>query len=161
MIKNVSSNHSWTWSSAQETCLRVTRRYFSSEFDAEDAAQEAMLRAWRNRDRMPGGESFEYYLIQIAKNEALREVARRRPTPLAEVEPCDLGRDESLAAIDSVTVAAALDRLDPAERELVQLRYFDDLTQSAIADRLEIPDGTVKIRLHRTRAKLRSYLENA
>lgn len=161
MIKNVSSNHSWTWSAAQEICLRVTRRYFSSEFDAEDAAQEAMLRAWRNRDRMPSGESFEYYLIQIAKNEALREVARRRPIPLAEVELCELGRDESVAVTDSVTVAAALDRLDPTERELVQLRYFDDLTQSAIADRLEIPDGTVKIRLHRTRAKLRSYLENA
>lgn len=160
MIENVSSNHSWTWKTAQKICLLVTRRYFASEFDAEDTAQEAMLRAWRYRDRIPDGDSFEYWLIQVAKNEALRELQRRRPIPFAEIEPGESSDDESSEVIDSVTVAAALDRLDSAERELVQLRYFEDLTQSTIAERLEVPDGTVKIRLHRTRAKLRSYLEN-
>lgn len=60
-----------------------------------------------------------------------------------------------LATVERADLHAALNRLDKRERQLVRLRYDEDMTQAAIARRLGIPEGTVKVRLHRVRAKLR------
>jgi len=60
-----------------------------------------------------------------------------------------------LSAAERVDIHRALEQLDPAERLLIRLRYEDDLTQAAIARLLKLPEGTVKVRLHRTRTKLR------
>jgi RNA polymerase sigma-70 factor, ECF subfamily len=60
-----------------------------------------------------------------------------------------------LATVERADLHAALNRLDERERLLLRLRYDEDLTQAAIARRLGIPEGTVKVRLHRVRAKLR------
>ena len=60
-----------------------------------------------------------------------------------------------LATVERADLHAALDRLGERDRQLVRLRYDEDLTQTAIAHRLGIPEGTVKVRLHRVRAKLR------
>jgi RNA polymerase sigma-70 factor (ECF subfamily) len=55
-------------------------------------------------------------------------------------------------------VQAAVGRLEDGERRLLDLRYREDLTQSAIARLLEMPEGTVKVRLHRAREKLHQAL---
>ena len=60
-----------------------------------------------------------------------------------------------LATVERADLHAALDRLNQRDRQLVRLRYDEDMTQEAIAHRLGIPLGTVKVRLHRVRAKLR------
>jgi RNA polymerase sigma-70 factor, ECF subfamily len=60
-----------------------------------------------------------------------------------------------LAAVELADLHAALRELSERDRLLLELRYEEDLTQAAIARRLGIPEGTVKVRLHRARAKLR------
>jgi RNA polymerase sigma-70 factor (ECF subfamily) len=60
-----------------------------------------------------------------------------------------------LDTVERADVQAALRRLSRRDRELLALRYGEDLTQAAIAVRLGIPEGTVKVRLHRARDKLR------
>lgn len=60
-----------------------------------------------------------------------------------------------VATVERADLHAALKRLDEKDRRLLALRYDEDLTQAAIARRLGIPEGTVKVRLHRVRAKLR------
>jgi RNA polymerase sigma-70 factor (ECF subfamily) len=57
--------------------------------------------------------------------------------------------------VEHADLQAALQRLSERDRKLLAMRYVEDLTQAAIARRLGIPEGTVKVRLHRARKKLR------
>jgi RNA polymerase sigma-70 factor (ECF subfamily) len=60
--------------------------------------------------------------------------------------------------LTKVDIAGALKHLAPVDRFLIRLRYEEDLTQPDIARVTGFPEGTVKIRLHRARTKLRSHL---
>lgn len=140
---------------ARRICLGVARRHARPPADAEDIAQNALIRAWRYREKLQDGERRGQWLARIARNEAMRELGRRIPEPVEELE-AGADEDERLnSVVESVTVERALAALSEADRELIRLRYERDLTQSAIADRLGIPEGTVKVRLHRARARLR------
>ena len=65
-----------------------------------------------------------------------------------------------MATVERADLHAALERLDERDRKLLMLRYGEDMTQAAIAQLLEIPEGTVKVRLHRARDKLRRAFGN-
>jgi RNA polymerase sigma-70 factor (ECF subfamily) len=60
-----------------------------------------------------------------------------------------------LAAVELADLHAALELLSERDRRLLEMKYEEDLTQATIACRLGIPEGTVKVRLHRARNKLR------
>jgi RNA polymerase sigma-70 factor, ECF subfamily len=130
--------------------------YARNPSEAEDIAQDALLRAWRRRATLRDSSRREEWLGTIVRNEAFRQRSRVRPDPVEEVESFEGEEDEGiLSTVERADLHAALRRLDPRERELLQLRYDEDLTQEAIARRLGLPDGTVKVRLHRVRHKLR------
>jgi RNA polymerase sigma-70 factor, ECF subfamily len=65
-----------------------------------------------------------------------------------------------VATVERADLHAALKCLDERDRKLLMLRYGEDMTQAAIAQLLEIPEGTVKVRLHRARDKLRRAFGN-
>ncbi len=131
-------------------------RYCKNPSEAEDIAQDALLRAWRRRSTLRDDSRRKEWLATIVRNEAFRLHARVRPDPVATLETQEGAEDEQIiSTVERADLHAALSRLDERERELVQLRYSEDLTQQAIARRLRIPDGTVKVRLHRLRHKLR------
>lgn len=134
-------------------------RYASSRSEAEDIAQDALLRAWRRRSTLREPERRNQWLATIVRNEAFRQRARIRPDPVASIETFEGAEDERvIATVERADLHAALKRLDENDRELLALRYGEDLTQAAIASRLGIPEGTVKIRLHRVRNKLRQAI---
>lgn len=66
-----------------------------------------------------------------------------------------------LATVELADLHAALDRMSERDREILELRYAKDLTHPAIANKLGIPEGTVKVRLHRARQKLRMLYAGA
>lgn len=147
------------WKRAHQRSLHLALGLVRESTDAEDVAQEALIRAWRHHNCLRDPDLFLPWLARITQREAARERDARRP---AEELPDDLPTiDESLARVE---LRADLDRavrvLDERERLLVRLRYEEDLTQPAIAARLGMPEGTVKVLLHRARRKLRLALES-
>lgn len=131
-------------------------RYASNPSEAEDIAQDALLRAWRRRSTLRDSASRNQWLATIVRNEAFRQHARVRPDPTAAIEFHEGAEDEQvLAAVESADLHAALELLSKRDRELLEMKYEEDLTQATIARRLGIPEGTVKVRLHRARNKLR------
>jgi RNA polymerase sigma-70 factor, ECF subfamily len=115
-----------------------------------------LLRAWRRRSTLRDTDRRNQWLAAIVRNEAFRQHARVRPDPSATIELREGEEDERvLAAVELADLHAALRELSDRDRRLLQMRYDEDLTQATIARRLGIPEGTVKVRLHRARAKLR------
>jgi RNA polymerase sigma-70 factor (ECF subfamily) len=121
-----------------------------------------LLRAWRRRSTLRDSGSRKQWLSTIVRNEAFRHYSRPRPDPTDEVDQIESGDEELvLATVERADLRAALERLSERDRALLSLRYEEDLTQPAIAARsfsrarLGIPEGTVKVQLHRARLKLR------
>jgi RNA polymerase sigma-70 factor, ECF subfamily len=131
-------------------------RYANNPYEAEDIAQDALLRAWRRRSTLREAERRNQWLATIVRNEAFRQHARIRPDPTSVIETYEGVEDERvIATVERADLHAALKLLNDRDRQLLELRYTEDLTQQAIARRLGIPEGTVKVRLHRARDKLR------
>lgn len=111
--------------------------------ELEDCAQEVFVRIWRKAslyDRSRG--SAPAWLLTVARRTALN-FRGRRELPLPE-EPVDQASAVDAPDVDRFWVEAALERLPERERRVLELAYFHDLTQSAIAAELRVPLGSVK-----------------
>lgn len=142
-------------------CVRDARRLLGAGAEADDVAQEAALRAWRRRGTCRTPHAPEPWLRQIVHNEAARMIARRREVVVESSVLASRVDEAGWSAEDSterLTVRSALDALAPGDRELLVLRYEEDMTQPAIARHLGLPEGTVKVRLHRLRKRLQAEL---
>jgi RNA polymerase sigma-70 factor (ECF subfamily) len=154
----------WDWHAARIRCRREADRYLRDPIAAEDVVQEALLRAWRSRASCATADAPIPWLLAITRNEALRWKARAgqsgdsfEPDALAAILGAD-PVDPAETATDRVWLSAAIARLSPADQRLLRMRYERDLTTAQIAKRLGTPEGTVKIRLHRLRTRLRGEL---
>ena len=125
--------------------------------DVEDLYQETWLRVVRQAKRFDPARRFSTWLFQITVN-LCRDWRRRRPPeaqPLSEaVEPSsELGRVE--AGLDARRLLAVLPE---AQREVVLLRYYHDLSEEQMAQILDCPRGTVKSRLHNALERLTGFV---
>lgn len=157
----------WNWDLMRAAAIREARRFLMGAHDVDEVVQEALVRAWRRRatcrgdDRMP-------WMRQIARNEALRMLDRRRrrnehellddETLLAGMADDDASEVQE-GLLLRIEVEQAVGCLSIADRQLLALRYERDLSQPEVARMLGIPEGTVKIRLHRLRGRLRKALD--
>jgi RNA polymerase sigma-70 factor (ECF subfamily) len=118
--------------------------------EAEDAMQEALVRAWRAWPRMRDPDSVGPWLDRIVANVCKTRIgARRRVRSVSFAD--DLGvaaGDPFRATLARDAVGRALERLSPEQRIVVVLRYWRDMPLERIATRLDVPLGTVKSRLH-------------
>ena len=142
--------------------LGLALRRLGDRGRAEDALQEAFASVWRSARtydpaRGPGGA----WLYTVARN-AIVDGARRRPEPATEAPETptdDAGPDERAeAAWLAWRVHRAIQDLPPAEREVIELAYWGEQSQSEIAAFLAIPLGTVKTRTRSGLARLASLL---
>ena len=148
----------------------VCRRIAGASRDADDAAQEAMIRVVRHLDRFDGRSSFSTWIYRIATNTALDELRKRRRRPqLHVVDDDDHARPEIAdeiahrrvdAVADRITIDDALAELPDEFRAAVVMRDVGDLDYTEIAAALDVPVGTVKSRIARGRRLLVEALGN-
>jgi len=132
---------------------------------AADCTQETFLGAWRSRDRFLGDRgSLAGWLMGIARFKVMDayRAAPKVPTPQAaepdgDAEPQVAADVDQLA--DRLLVAHALEDLPPRARQVIELAFYSDLSQSEIAARLDLPLGTVKSDMRRGLQRLRTHLE--
>ncbi|HEX3428440.1 MAG TPA: sigma-70 family RNA polymerase sigma factor [Candidatus Limnocylindrales bacterium] len=135
-------------------------RRLVGDHDAEDACQEALLAAWSAWPRLRDQNRFDAWFDRILVNaciELLRRRARRPQTTLDD-GPGLVRTDAATGSAEHDAMARALARLSPEHRAAVVLRFWADLTTDAIADRLGVPAGTVRSRLHYALDALRADL---
>jgi RNA polymerase sigma factor (sigma-70 family) len=132
--------------------------------DAEDAAQEGFVKAWRALGRFREGAPFRPWLLQIVANEARnrrRSAGRREHLVLraATEEPSGEAAPSPEAALLTAEtrerLLAAVNELPDDQREVISLRYFLELSEQEVAETLGIARGTVKSRTARALERLR------
>jgi RNA polymerase sigma-70 factor, ECF subfamily len=168
--------------------VRACHRILGDRSDAEDAAQEALVTAYRQLASWRGDGPFGAWLMRIGVRIALRQAGKRRTVtwrdPLGGGTPAGGGSSTAVDPITRATDQAAIESApltDPAMlsmraeratelraavtalpepyREVVALRFFGDATLDEISRVTDRPLGTVKTHLHRGLARLRSSLE--
>ncbi len=132
--------------------------------DAEEAAQDGFVKAWRALGRFREGAPFRPWLLRIVANEASnrrRSAGRRAALALraAAEEPSGDAAPSPEAALLTAeqrsTLLAAVEELPEEQRDVVALRYFLGLSEAEVAETLAIPQGTVKSRTARALDRLR------
>ena len=149
--------------------FNLTYRILNERTEAEDAAQEAFLRAYANLDRYDPSRSFKTWILSIASNHCIDRIRRRRLTWLSLEEPLpphpaltsDTPNPEEAALNNerNLLVQALLEGLNPDYRLAVVLRYWYDLSYAEIAEMLDTTESAVKSRLFRARQALADQLE--
>ena len=123
--------------------------------DAEDAVSEAVLRAYEKIHTLREADRFKPWIMQITANEARKIYGKnKRVTPVEDMEAyMPVFRDEKHELWDVVM------QLEPAYREVIMLYFYERFTMKEISRIVRVPEGTVKSRLSRAKAKLREIME--
>ena len=150
----------------QEICFRAAWISSGAADDAEDAAQEAFMKAFAALPRFRAGAPFRPWLLTIVANEARnrRRSANRRAALTLRIpdEPHEPSSEASAIANETRrTLLDAVNQSPDADREVVSYRYLLEMSEAETAAVLVVPVGTVKSRLSRALEKLRTLMANA
>ena len=131
--------------------------------EAEEATQDAILRAWKAWPTMRDPDRFGPWFERILMNTCLDRIRRRHGVRLVELErvPELRGADPFAAGLARDEIGRAIGALPPEQRVVIVLRFWRDLPLQEIAERLGLPLGTVKSRLHYGMRSMRSVLQTA
>jgi RNA polymerase sigma-70 factor (ECF subfamily) len=131
---------------------------------AQDAAQEALIAAWRGIRALRDPDAWDAWLHRLVVRSCYRLARRAREVRPAEldrlaVEEPDPAREVALALADRDELERGFARLPTEQRAILVLHYYLDLPLSQVATVLGIPEGTAKSRLHRATRAMRNALQ--
>jgi RNA polymerase sigma-70 factor (ECF subfamily) len=144
--------------------LTLARRMLNDATEAEDVGQEVFLRVWREAPRWrPGGAKFETWMHRVALNLCYDRLRRRRERSdpeagVAVPDPAPLASEALLSQQRSSRVHEALSRLPERQRAAIALVHFQELTNIAAAETLEISVEALESLLARGRRALKAAL---
>ena len=153
--------------------FRLTQNITQNREDAEDAMQEAFLKAYEHLGNFEGNSRFYTWLVRIAVNQALMKLRKRRPNQISLDEEIETGEDSMPREVEdwgpspeqryqqtemSGILSQVIGELDPPFRVVFQLRDIEELSTEDTAEALGLSVPAVKSRLLRARLKLRQKL---
>ena len=147
--------------------LRVLR----DQGDAEDVVQDVFSQAWRHASRYESSRGpVVAWLMNLARSRAIDRLRSRRARPETGADDAEVARmpdlappiDDQLALSDQAErIRAAVEQLSLLQRVAIELAFYEGLTHVEIAERLELPLGTVKTRIRQGLSKLKERLAGA
>ncbi|MBU5347566.1 sigma-70 family RNA polymerase sigma factor [Paenibacillus sp. FSL W7-1279] len=136
----------------------IAYSYLHNESDALEVLQETVCRAWVKCRKLKHPEAFVPWLIRILINCCMDEQKRKkRMVPVEEVRSQETAAE--MVSDSKLDLERALSRMKPKYRHVLILKYYQDMTISDIANILDVPEGTVKTRLHQGLKLLRQKIE--
>lgn len=146
----------------QKPVFNLCYRMLGNPLDAEDAAQEAFMRAFKNIKRYDISRPFSTWLLSIAAHYCIDQLRKRRGKIISieenpDIHVQDFSPGPELATImreDQAQLRIILDKLNPTDRAAVILRYWNEFSYEEIAQTLSLSVSAVKSRLHRSRLAL-------
>jgi RNA polymerase sigma-70 factor, ECF subfamily len=150
--------------------FNVAYKFVGRHDQAEDLTQDVFLKLYKSLDTFDRRANFQTWLISVSRNLCIdhyRAVRKERETINRDVDPADFAPAATDARVDAQLeqrdrvklLRQALDRLAPTLRTAVMLRDIQELTYQEIADRLRLPEGTVKSRINRGRTELARQIQ--
>lgn len=169
LVRHASSGDAAAWESLmlahQEAVFRFAYLLLGDADDAEDIAQESFLRAWKYLKRFDAARPLKPWLLSITANLASnrRRSAGRYFAAVMRAfrdEPTSTRiEDRSAQNLEANELWNAVQKLNPADQQIIYLRYFLDLSVSEAAQALQVAEGTVKSKLSRALEKLRAVIK--
>ncbi len=152
----------------RKVMMSVGRSFFGNESDADDVAQEGLVALWKYRDRLDAGSTHEGLAIRIAKHCCMDMVRKRKDTVelngeilmkemLVAQSPQEILETEEL----KFAVEDAVNRLNPSERRLYELRQVEGRELDEIVDETKIPKPSVKSIISAARRKIYEELKKS
>lgn len=150
------------YAAAYRTACLITRQ----PADAEEAVQEAFLRAWRFRNALPSGEGHRAWMYRVLVNACYSKLRTEIPrrdrsagsAPLDQLVDRSVAPDDEAVRSDRANIVqGALDELPEHLRTVVVLRYWTGLSEREIATAIRRRPGTVKSRLYEARRRLADH----
>lgn len=158
----VGSGDGWDWPALYQFVSGITRRLLHNRSDAEDAAQEAMIRAYRAIQAGTSPVDLQAWVATIAKREAYRLHGRlRSATAFDEAHHTEPEPDPAIVAIDRIAACQLLAGLEVEMRELLVRRYALEQSSFEIGAAMQMPASTVRVKLHRSLGNLRQQLRES
>lgn len=147
----------------QKGVYRVIRRYVRSDADAADVSQQVFVRAFKGLASFRGAASVRSWLYRIGINCALswlRDHKREQPAEIAEdaLTEAHAGPGRIADGQESARLRAAVEKLPPKQKLVLELRVFDDLSFREVAELADCTENTAKVNFHYAVKKLRELL---
>lgn len=152
----------------REQVYRIALRMCGNAADADEAAQEAFLAAWKGLPNFRGDSQFSTWLYQLTTHAAIdlmrrekRQIATEDITEVSAPDPAPGPQQQAERRETQEAVRDAILQLTPEYRQIVVLRFLEDLSYEEIGAALKLPSGTVKSRLNRAKAQLKDILSKS
>ena len=144
--------------------VKVGRDFFGNQMDAEDVAQEALLRLWNYCERLNADRNLDALAVKVAKNVCV-DLYKSRNTYEDEItsdiaSPPSQSADAELHAKEvQQKIDEAIERLNPRERDLLKARQLEGKSAEEISEQTGIPKSSVKSMISTARKKLKMDLQ--
>lgn len=159
----------------QNDVFRFCLHYLGDMESAREIAQETFLRIYTARERFDSTRVFRPWMLCIARNMCLNVLKRKKLVPMESLEQMEIGENGTLrTSVSAATehpiegilsderkrmLLSIVNTLPPDSREVVMMRYFEQMSSREIAEVLETTEGAVRTRLHRALNHLREKCE--
>lgn len=149
----------------RDQVFRLALRMCGNEADADEVAQEAFLSAWKALPNFRGDSQFSTWLYQLTSHAAIdlmrrekRQIAAEDITEVSAPDPAPGPQQQAEQSETRQAVRDAMAQLSPEYRQIVVLRFLQELSYEEIGAVLKLPPGTVKSRLNRAKSQLKDIL---